>query len=73
MIEIILSEQERGVIRQALVESFMGYAGRFLPGFLGVKVARLKELLAVFVEIGEGEQSIPYYTGRCRANKTALR
>lgn len=58
MIEIILSEQERGVIRQALVESFMGYAGRFFPSFLGVKVARLRELLTVFVEIRDGEQSV---------------
>jgi len=58
MIETILSERERGVIRQALVESFMGYAGRFLPSFLGVKVARLRELLAVFVELGDGERSI---------------
>jgi hypothetical protein len=58
MIEIILSERERGVIRQALVESFMGYAGRFFPSFLGVKVARLRALLAVFLDIGDGERRV---------------
>jgi hypothetical protein len=47
MIEVPFSEADLGIVQSALVESFAGYAGGFLPGFLNTDKTELERLSGI--------------------------